>query len=294
MNKLSLTTSNVRALIMSDLHLEFEASVGLEPGESLPPLPNESNYDLIILAGDIALAGDVSNRYEHLFKYFKRLNELGKPILFVIGNHELYLSYNFGHLGEVLSEKLTGPEFSNIHVLDRSTFKFNGITFIGATLWTDFGGGDKDVMANAQASMSDYNVIATPERKKIKPQDVLKAHKIDRKYIFSQLESLGGRSCVVITHHAPVECSDISLKLPEAYQSDLSEKIRNYKPLFWIHGHIHKSIDLLVADTRMICNPRGYIAHKREEKTGNKTCVPEKINPDFNPELIVNITMQGI
>ena len=41
----------------------------------------------------------------------------------------------------------------------------------------------------------------------------------------------------------------------------------------WCHGHIHNSADYMIAETRVICNPRGYIGHE--------------LNPDFDPNLTV-------
>ena len=288
----------VRALIMSDLHLELEAEAGLDWFDSLPLMPNESTYDVIILAGDIALGGELNNRYDQLLEYFAGLNKLNKPVLFVNGNHEYYLSYNFGNLGEILSQKLDNHKYNNIHLLDRSTFEYQGITFVGATLWTDFDNKNEEEMEKAKASMSDYDFIAFPSShgagpKKIKPKDVYKEHKKDIIYITEQLEVLADKNCVVITHHAPVEHHELSLQLPSAYQSDLSSVISKLKPLAWVHGHIHQSIDKTVVDTRILCNPRGYIAHKRKNSNGDIVEEPARLNPNFKPDFIVNFNIQG-
>lgn len=297
--------SGVRALIMSDLHLEYEAyAADIEKplaGDSLPPLPHESTFDVIILAGDIGLAGDRDYKtdkpklmYTRLLKYLAKLNRCNKPILFVIGNHEYYHSSNFENLGEVLSQKLNELGYSNIHLLDRSTFEYRGITFIGATLWTSFNNKSRVEMDKAKANMSDYDVIAFPERKKIEPTDVYAAHKQDRDYIDEQLLSMPEKTCVVITHHSPVEHNDVSVYLPSAYQSDLSEIIiKNYKPLAWVHGHIHQSIDKTVIDTRILCNPRGYIAHKYIDELGKTINKPANLNPNFKSDFIVNFNTQG-
>jgi len=31
----------------------------------------------------------------------------------------------------------------------------------------------------------------------------------------------------------------------------------------WIHGHTHESFDYMVGDTRIVCNPRGYIGYEQ-------------------------------
>jgi len=290
-----VSKSDVRALILSDLHLELASQAGLSWRDIQPPRPEESNYDVIILAGDIALGGELKNRYDDLLEYFGELNKLDKPVLYVSGNHEYYLSYNFGNLGQFLSQKLDSHKYNNIHLLDRSTFEYKGITFIGATLWTDFDNKNEEEMDKAKASMSDYDFIALPssdgaEPKKIKPKDIYKEHKKDLIYITEQLEKLDTNHCVVITHHAPVKNDDLTLHLPSAYQSDLNKVIKELKPIAWVHGHIHQSIDKTIVDTRIICNPRGYIAHKRKDSTGRVVDVPAKMNPNFKSDFIANLT----
>ncbi|MFZ1641033.1 MAG: hypothetical protein WAV07_06250 [Candidatus Contendobacter sp.] len=43
----------------------------------------------------------------------------------------------------------------------------------------------------------------------------------------------------------------------------------------WIHGHTHDTFDYLVADTQVLCNPRGY--------------APFELNPAFNPALVIEV-----
>jgi len=44
-----------------------------------------------------------------------------------------------------------------------------------------------------------------------------------------------------------------------AYASNLKELIIRYKPLYWIHGHIHTPARYKIDQTEIICNPHGYI-----------------------------------
>jgi Icc-related predicted phosphoesterase len=43
----------------------------------------------------------------------------------------------------------------------------------------------------------------------------------------------------------------------------------------WVHGHTHDSVDLDIAGTRVVCNPRGY--------------APDDLNPEFQPGLVVEV-----
>jgi predicted phosphodiesterase len=46
---------------------------------------------------------------------------------------------------------------------------------------------------------------------------------------------------------------------------DVEELIRSRKPTLWIHGHTHKSRDYRIEDTRVVCNPFGYVAQEENE-----------------------------
>ena len=45
----------------------------------------------------------------------------------------------------------------------------------------------------------------------------------------------------------------------------------------WVHGHTHDNLDYEVKDTRVICNPRGYVTYNCRE------------NFDFKPGLVIEI-----
>lgn len=286
----------VKALVMSDLHLEFEKDANLDWLESLAPLPDSALYDMIILAGDIAFAGMRLDAYEQLFYYFEQLNKVGKPVIFVPGNHEFYHSDNFDDLCEKLNEKLTEKinlsKYSNIRILSRYIFVFDGITFIGATLWTDFDKQNQEEMERAISlkwneekqqeevkGMAEYKVVGTSDGYLITPQAVYQEHCEDLAFIQKQLENNDPKKCVVITHHSPSNKKfglQWTKSIPSAYSSDLDDDILNYQPIAWVHGHIHDSLDYNIGNTRIICNPRGYLT--------------KKINSDFNPNLIIEFS----
>jgi hypothetical protein len=48
-----------------------------------------------------------------------------------------------------------------------------------------------------------------------------------------------------------------------AYSSDLSEFILDHPQIkLWTHGHTHDVFDYMIGDTRILCNPRGYILYE--------------------------------
>jgi len=77
------------------------------------------------------------------------------------------------------------------------------------------------------------------------------------------------KTYVVVTHHAPsgesvAECYKGDTLMNGAFRSDLSEFILERPQIkMWTHGHMHNVSDYMIGDTRVVCNPRGYIGHEQ-------------------------------
>ena len=47
------------------------------------------------------------------------------------------------------------------------------------------------------------------------------------------------------------------------YSSDLSQFILDNPQIkLWTHGHTHETFDYVIGETRIVCNPRGYIGYE--------------------------------
>lgn len=237
---------------MSDLHLEF-GSLYIDKAARLEP-------DLVILAGDIHTGSEGIVWAKKVWK--------NKPILYVPGNHEYYRR-SFTKQ----NEKFYRARADNIAVLHpgAEAVHFGDYTFLGATLWTDMRLTSNLPLTKLRASttMNDFSHI-----RDFTPDTWLAAHE----------EHLAWLSCmdertIVVTHHAPSSLSILDRRkgdLDNAYfASSLENLILDKKPLLWVHGHMHNSSDYVIGSTRVICNPRGYFG--------------KELNPDFNPNLIVEI-----
>lgn len=227
--------------ILSDLHLS--------KGEL--PLP-ENDADLVVLAGDIG-------RPSRAIAWASRIP---KPVLYVPGNHEFYGGSIEGTLAE-LKRLCAG---TNIRVLDREAALVEGIRFLGATLWTDFGVcGDGEARAaaiqEAERFMRDFSVVRMGEAT-FTPEASATLFAQHAAWLEERLAEPHSRTTVVITHHAPSPKSihprfDGSA-LNACFVSDAERLIDGGRACLWIHGHTHDSFDYLVNGTRVLCNPRGY------------------------------------
>lgn len=108
--------------------------------------------------------------------------------------------------------------------------------------------------------LRDHAVIRTSGRK-FTPDDARRIHRVSRDWLARQCAVPFDGKTVVVTHHGPHWNSVVS-----RYQKDLVSAgfASHLEPLlanvdYWIHGHIHDSVDYQVGRTRVVANPRGYL-----------------------------------
>jgi predicted phosphodiesterase len=243
--------------LLDDVHLEFGAYQPVQP-----------DCDVVVLAGDIApgVQGLMWAR-----------EKFSGPIVAVAGNHEFYGKRRLLRHYEKLRAK--ADELGDVHFLERDTVIIDGVRFIGATLWTDFGlNGDQPLaMERARDAMNDYQQIKWDVGVPLRPQHILDQHNISRAYIERELSNKHDGPTVVVTHHAPSIRSiheDFRYHDNTGYASRLEHLMFEYEPEAWLHGHVHRPCDYVMGETRVLCNPRGYDGR---EKTG------------WNPSLVFEV-----
>ena len=254
----------VKLHIMSDLHREVS-------GIDIP----SNDADVIILAGDI----DVKTRGIEWAK------TLGKPVIYVYGNHEFYRE----QVQSIKQKSKDEAQDSNVYILDDEDLilEINGekIRFLGGTLWTDFClfGTSQSVFVemDVQAGMNDYKLIKYgPTYRKLRPIDTKAMHIKTLDFLKAKLQEPFDGKTVVITHHAPSILSVAPQyktdSLTPGYASSL-EYLMDGTIVLWIHGHVHHRNDYEIGGTRVISNPRGYQTEGYNEETG------------FDPNLVVEV-----
>ncbi len=245
--------------ILSDLHLEFGK---LEL--------SDIDYDIAILAGDIHIKDKAIE--------WIQANIPNKPVLYVLGNHEFY-GKTYPKLITELKDKTKN---SNIHILENDLVTIDGVNFLGATLWTDFKayGNPRIAGYHCQQIMTDFKKIRLlPKYSKIRSIDLATIHSQSIKWLENKLKQHKGDKNIVITHHGPSKKSVLERYIDDlstaAYVSNLDEFVLEHSPDYWIHGHLHNSVDYTIGSCRVICNPRGY--------------APDDLNLDFDDKLLITI-----
>ena len=253
----------MRLAILSDLHLTVAGM----------PLP-DTDCDVMVLAGDVARPPQAMDWARHC----------AVPVIYVPGNHEFYGASISGTLSALRQAAHGG----NVHVLDRDEVRIDGVRFLGCTLWTDFRLFPTEEMCAAAIieacqSIRDFSRITADDISDTRFSPVMSRQIFDQSvtWLASKFAEPFNGSTVVVTHHAPSRGS-INPKYADSllnacFISDLDSCIARWKPTLWIHGHTHDSYDYRVADTRIVCNPRGYARDGIAE------------NPAFDPALIIEV-----
>jgi predicted phosphodiesterase len=248
--------------ILSDLHLEF--------ADWTPP---PVSADVVVLAGDIHVGVAGIPWARHHFP--------DAAVVYVPGNHEFYGS----DMDAMLGQLRRAAHEHTVHLLDADETVIDGVRFLGATLWTDFGFDSREpqqiarAMALAQQGMVDYRVIRIRETELLSPDDTRSIHHRQAAWLAHRLATPFDGTTVVVTHHLPhrrsVHPKFEGDDLNPSFVTHLPQLVREPVSL-WIHGHTHESLNYTIGATRVVCNPRGYLPHEP--------------NSQFDPELVASIS----
>ena len=248
----------------SDLHLEWGA---LE-------LHNTENADVLVLAGDICVAKHLNGVHHHdqrYRKFFQECCERFPKVIYVLGNHEHY-SGDIQNTHTELEAKLNYP---NLYILDDTTTIVDDVVFVGTTLWTNMNEEDSLTLYHVDSMMTDFQSIKNSARMlnayksaKLTPEDTVEFHKKSMDYINHVVSKDADKKYVVVGHHCP-SMKSVHPKYAHdkimngAFVSDLDDFIA-YRPQIklWFHGHTHEQFDYTISETRVVCNPRGYVGHE--------------------------------
>lgn len=267
--------------ILSDLHCEF--------GDFILPELDTDKEDVLVLAGDIGVVETPSS--------FNRVKEWAtakrfKKIIHICGNHEFY-GGSLLRVPTKLKEMFKGLDISV--AVNNEVIRVDDISFVCATLWTNFNSGNPVIMNIVQGALNDYRAIRTgnygePYKRKLTAKDVFSEFVTSKHFIFKSIEEekyIDGQKIVVMSHHGPsrqsIHAQYDGDPVNWGYVSELDLEIMDSGADLYIHGHTHHSFDYPVGDTRVITNPRGYVSRFVDRRTGEVELVPE--NQDFNPTL---------
>ena len=279
--------------LVSDLHLEFSDIM----------IPNDANYDLLILSGDIMVAQDLHDHQDENVRtaamlemlgsrqlkaqrfrdFFKRCSFQFPHVIYVAGNHEFYHGKFFASIDHLREECAKYP---NIYFLENDVKVINDIVFMGATLWTDCNKHDPFTLHALADMMNDFRIIRHDQSgyRSLKPADIADRHRKTLQYFKTVMDGYPQeQKFVVVGHHTPSHMSchpqyAHDYIMNGGYHSDLSDFILDHPQIkLWTHGHTHHPFDYTIGSTRIVCNPRGYESDGYTEDTG------------WNPNIVLEV-----
>ena len=264
---ISMTHTKLKISLCSDLHLEFGYQE-LEGG------------DILILAGDVCEYRTLSKQFHstkvlpytpgkmNAYDFFYHECAKYKQVFYVLGNHEFY-----HHRFDKTYTDLKAILPANVTVLENEIVEYEGVMFLGATLWTDMNKGDPITVHSVKSFMNDYKVVQNfyAEKNlyyKLTPEVTIAAHRYSKQYFKLMLAEHRDKPFVVITHMAPSFASVNEKYIRDTtmnggYASEMSEFILDNENIkVWVHGHMHDPVDYMIGNTRVLSNPRGYVGHE--------------------------------
>ena len=230
--------------ILSDLHIESGNPSALKVLRDIEPLT-----PILIIAGDM---GSFHNT-RPMINGLREVAGKFKHVLYVPGNHEYYyhsISQKHASTGDLLydfkRQISAHDDLKNVHVLDRKIVNIGGVTFAGATLWSDI---------QTEKALPDYMHL---DVSRVEYQAM---HKRDAKWLNRVSKMNCTQPLVVITHHAPSKSLLLPSRFVRKYSSFYATNLEN-TPIFkkadvWVFGHTHHNVDLNIGSTRVVSNQLG-------------------------------------
>ena len=243
--------------VCSDLHLEQllgqrEEFLALS---FIPPDPRDAESVLV-------LAGDISSKPKQLIPFLGWLKDRFMKVIYVPGNHEVY-----GHEMSQWALDIIAGLGGYFEGEDTIAFpghgvgcvELEGIRFIYGTLWAD-GGATLAEQAAIGNCLNDFRIVKLGD-KRFTVADMKVLHQAQKEKIKEFLESPFDGKTVVVTHHMPsYQLCDPRFggEINGGFASHCDDLLGEHAPDVWIHGHTHDTIDEMLYDTRIVCNPSGY------------------------------------
>lgn len=186
---------------------------------------------------------------------------LGKPVIYVLGNHEHYqqdIIFTLRNCREIAAM------YPNVHLLENDYVDIAGVRFHGCTYWTDYNlyGYQQIAMSTAEEQMADHKAI-TYGASVFKPSMALAMHETSKKWLYNSVKYSTATKNVIVTHHAPSKKAIASKYRGSLLSGAFASDIGNFAKLsakinLWFFGHTHQSCNFVDAGITFTSNQLGY------------------------------------
>lgn len=250
------TNRNIlRVGVISDLHLDHYGAM-----KPYPIDPSTFTGDVLVIAGDV-----IGDWYSPKVTEFLTKCANAATTIIILGNHDFYtLSMNtaYDEITTIIGEINKKSQYT-VNLLENEVMIIEHVRFIGATFWTNFNNNHPVDVHLARNCMNDYRCIVC-NNALINPALIFATNMESREYIKNTLIETDEYTDVVITHHLPhydcIASHFANSPLNGAFANTLMDDFfySDNPPEYWIHGHTHDQVDIMVNNTNVVCNPIGY------------------------------------
>lgn len=252
--------------ILSDIHLEFLDSYQTQKiVKHILSCCQENDDDVLVLAGDIGRP-----EYSNYTNFLKAMSNHFKKVFLIAGNHEYY-GGDILTTNELISKLCS--TIPNVVFLNNMVIEYNGFLWVGTTLWS--------LIKDPSHVINDVKYI-----KGLTIDSYNQMHRNDRSFLETVLERSvqHQQKVIVITHHLPsfflISEKYANDPYNQWFASDMDSVLETFSthiPL-WIYGHTHVGSDRFIHDTRLVCNPLGYVGENRYPNFEKNICIIDNDN----------------
>lgn len=223
--------------LLSDVHHEFYEDKRLY---------SNKGEDVLVIAGDLNVG------HKKCWSALKQFADHVPHVVYVPGNHEYY-NHSIAEFDDYMQRFSQG---TNVHFLNPGRITIEGVSFIGAALWTNFGN-DEFNEFYCSRHINDFRII-----KGFSASKCTQLYNKHAGFIKDQYETIEGPK-VIVTHFLPDHaCVAPQYRGPDIinhyFANNLGDWIQDLQDTTWLFGHTHDLVDITIGDTRVIANPYGY------------------------------------
>lgn len=244
----------------------------LSTPKAIKPRVHTLVFDPGVAADVCVVAGDF---YPDLIRSVEALEAISKrmPVILVPGNRDFYRGpFRPDTKSKLLDvARRRAKSIGNIHVLENESVVIGGITFIGATLWTDLRGVTDPAVI---APWNDFRKIFVKPDQNFTPAHQTRAFLRSKAFIEAELKKPRAGPRVVVTHTIPHPAGRSLRFAGNAFgvffDNDFSELLASPEaPDAWIFGNNLDGCDTYVGKTRLLSNPQGHIQKDGQSENPN-------------------------
>lgn len=248
-------------------------------------------------------SGFARNRSTMYHRFFQKCSEEFKHVIYVAGNHEHYhgdfkytlssLKKKFSHLknvhvldkevvtldgikfvGSTLWTNMNNEDPLTLHAIGSMMSDFRVIKNSNRFVYRNVPIYEYDENGRVKLDEKGYQIQVGMKKKeepsRFSPEDAVDENKKCFEFIKHVVSTVKeGEKLIVVGHHTPSKQSmhpryAHDQLMNGGYHNFYEEYIMDHPQIvLWTHGHTHEKYDYMIGDTRVVCNPRGYIGHEQ-------------------------------